>query len=150
VIDIHRVIDLVGVQLVPIASRADPALELNAAALLDDVRGGVEARRAHEGDVITGGERLRPHRLRRLRGRTASVRVDAADIVAAEQPLDRLGVRQRACRASDTSSRRGVHLSIAAGHEIRLCPRRPAPWSCTGAKVVETSVRLPTPMPGAS
>jgi len=64
----------VGVLLVAIRRLADAALELDAAALLDDVRGlvrrGVEVGRSGERDVIADRDALGAHRRRAL-GRRA-------------------------------------------------------------------------------
>jgi len=93
-----RIRHLVGVPLVRVAGFADAALQLHAAALLRDVRGlvgcCVEARRARECDVGTGRVGLGADRAARGRGVPTHVRLDARDVVAAEQGLDSVAVRQ--------------------------------------------------------
>jgi hypothetical protein len=93
----HRIRDLVGVPFVGVAGLADSALQLDATALLDDVRGlvrrSVEIRRVSERDVIAGGERLRSHRGSALARGRARVPLDVRDVVVAEGALDRVEVR---------------------------------------------------------
>jgi hypothetical protein len=112
----HAVGRFVGLALVDIARRADPALELHAAALLHDVRGLVRDRMqvgAIEHDVVSRRVRLGAHRLRARRRVGAGVPLHARDAVPAEQPLDGLTVRQRRRRGRDAAlcavvDRRGV------------------------------------------
>ena len=93
---------LVRVPLVP-----DAALQLHTAALLDDVRRGVQAWRARERDVIAGRVSLGTGTDRGARGcsGTPDVSFDAADIVSAEQALDPIEVRQRPAGAGNTLRR---------------------------------------------
>jgi hypothetical protein len=93
------------VLLVCVAGLADAPLELHAAALLHDVRGfvcrGVEARGRGERNVVPDRVGFGTDRAARDRGRSADVRLDAADVVPAEQALDPVHVGQWAAFAGD-------------------------------------------------
>ncbi len=95
----HQVRDLVGVLLVPVTLLADAAGKLYAAALLDHVGGlvccGVKTGLALERDLIAPGEAVGADRLVGLPGGRVGVRVNAADVVAAERLLDLVPVGQR-------------------------------------------------------
>jgi hypothetical protein len=95
--------------LVRVSLVSDAALQLHAAALLDDVsrlvRRGVQAWRARERDVIAGRVRLGTDRGARGCSGTPDVSFDAADIVSAEQALDPIEVRQRPAGAGNTLRR---------------------------------------------
>jgi hypothetical protein len=88
---------LVGMPLVPIANLADTPFQLYASALLDHMRrlvsGRMKTRRTGERDVVAGRVRLGADRAARDFCGAADVGLDAADVVAAEQALDRLAVR---------------------------------------------------------
>jgi len=110
------------VLLVRVAALADAALELHAPALLNNVRRfvsrRVEAGRAGERDAVAGRVRLGADRAARRGSRAADVGIDAADVVAAEQLLDRGAVRQRAAGAGDAGrsgflDRAGVRRRLA-------------------------------------
>jgi len=85
----------------------DAALELHAAALLDDVRGlmcrGVQVGRAIEAHGVAERERACAERLRRITGRGPLVRRHARDVMAAEARLDLGEVRQRPASALDSA-----------------------------------------------
>ena len=110
-----KVGDLVGVALVRIAGLADAALELHAAALLDDVGGlvggGVEVRLAAERDVVAGGEGVGAHGLGAGRGSLVGVGDDLADVVAAEGALDLIDVGKRPAGAAGAVGRGGVDVA---------------------------------------
>lgn len=113
-----RVGDRVGVALVGVALAADPALELDPGALLDDVRRlvgrRVQGRRGRgEGDAALGRVGLRADAPARSLGRRARVGPDPADLVGPEGPLDRLQVRQRAAGAADARARALLDLRVA-------------------------------------
>jgi len=119
----------VGVLLVAIADLADAALELDAAALLDDVGSlvcrGVEVGRPGERDVIADRERARAHRRRALGRRAADVGLDRADVVAAERLLDRREVGQGGRAAGDAVRCGGVDVGLrGAGGGAVLDDRR--------------------------
>jgi hypothetical protein len=91
------------VLLVCVARGADATLELNATALLDDVRGfvrrGVEIRLAFEADLAAACVSLGTELLAGFGGGATSARLDPGDIVSRTQrSLDRLAVGQRLCR----------------------------------------------------
>ena len=108
----HAIGDRVGMAFVAIAGLADAALQVNAAALLDDVRRlvrrGVQRWCAVECDVIARRERLGAHRARALAGGAIGVRRDPADVVAPERLLDLREIRQRATGATRAALRRIV------------------------------------------
>jgi len=85
----------VGLPLVHVARLAYAARELQAAALLYDVRrlvrGGVKGRSPREYNVTRGGVRRGVHRFGARRGFRAEVRLNAADVVMAERLLNPLG-----------------------------------------------------------
>jgi hypothetical protein len=94
----HAIRDLVRVLFVGRANLTDAALQLHAAALLDDVSGfvgcRVKVRGTRERDVVPGGVGLRAHRAC-SRGRLAiRMRFDV-DRVASERSLDDVAERQR-------------------------------------------------------
>jgi hypothetical protein len=103
--------DLVCVALVGVADLADPALEVHAGALLNHVRGfvrrGVQIRRTRERDLVPGRVGFGADRAARGLGVAADVGLDAAHVVAAEQPLDRVRMRQRTAGAG-YAARRGM------------------------------------------
>ena len=116
----------VGMALVRVPRLTDATLQLHATTLLDDVRrlvsGGLEARSTGKCDVIAGRVRLGADRSARGVSRATDVSLDVIDIVAAEQALDRLAVRQRAPTVCHTG--RGEPLDIALGATGRICRRR--------------------------
>jgi hypothetical protein len=91
----HAIRHLVRVFLVGVASLADAAFQLNAGTLLNNVGGfmgsGVEVRCPGERHMVPGGERFRTHRARTCRGRGIGVCLDAADVMASEGALKRVG-----------------------------------------------------------
>jgi hypothetical protein len=84
---------------VSIARLAHPAVELDPAALLDDVRGLVRRRvkvgRARERDIVARGVRTSADLIGSGGGFASDVRANARDVVLAEARLDSILVRQR-------------------------------------------------------
>jgi len=113
----HLVRHGVRVLLVRVAHLADPAGELNPAALLHHVRGlvgrDVQRRSSRERHVVARRERLRAHRLGAGRRGPADVRLDVADVVLAERALDLLEVRELAGWSGDALGGRGVDVGRA-------------------------------------
>jgi hypothetical protein len=106
--------------LVRVAGLSDPAFQLNATALLHNVRGfvggRVEVGRRGERDVVPAGERLRSHLARACSGGSIGVSLDAADVVVTEQALDVAGEGEGLRGAGDSVRGGGVHVG-------RLSPR---------------------------
>src|SRR5262249_50044025 len=84
--------DAIGLTLVLVAGAPEVALELNARALLDRVRGlvrgGVEVGLVRERDLVAARVGLRAERVARLGRRASDERLHARDVVAAEARLD--------------------------------------------------------------
>jgi hypothetical protein len=76
----------------------------------------VKAGLACERDVVAGGVRLRADRAACGRGIAADVSLYAADVMPAEQLLDRVAVRERAARALDASRSDGIDTSRRHPH----------------------------------
>ena len=109
--------DRVGVALVGVAGGADAALQRDAAALLDHVRGlvrgGVEIGRGAERDAIADRVRLRADRGRGVGGLRAGVGLDGAHVVArSERALDLIEERQRGAEAGHAARRGLVDLGV--------------------------------------
>jgi hypothetical protein len=122
------------VPLVRVAGLVDAAFELDAAALMHEVRGlvrrGVKAGLARERDVVAGRVRLGADRAACGRGVAADVSLDPADIVTAEQPPDRVAVRERGACALDAMRGDGMDASRRhphAGGARRTLHRRARP-----------------------
>ena len=64
------------------------------------VRGGVQAGRAAERDIIAGGERLCAHGVGRFLGVSVAVRLHCLNVMTPEGLLDRAEMRQRAAGAA--------------------------------------------------
>jgi hypothetical protein len=131
--------DRIGVLLIDGTRLTNATFELDAAALLHDVRrfvrGGEQIRCGSKGDVVAEGECLGAHRRARLRGVTVGVRRDPTDVVATKRALDRVEMGQRATAAGGAGlrcsvglifSRRrligaaGLHGAVAALHQRGL------------------------------
>jgi hypothetical protein len=112
------------VALVDVAGRADAALEVDAGALLNDVRGlvrgGVEIRRAGERDVVAAREAGGAHVVAGLPGGAVGVRLDAGDVEPAERALDRVEVGQARARAGGPALRGLVNAGGIAAHGAGL------------------------------
>src|ERR1041384_4057683 len=104
----------IGLLLVRVSALANTALELHPAALLDDVRGlvsgGVKARRVRERDMVPGRVGLGTDRPARGGGGATHVGLDATDVVAAEQLLDRGPMGHRAADSSDPLGSQSLNL----------------------------------------
>lgn len=127
--------------LVLVAGLADAALELDAAALLNDMRGfvccGMEIGRRYKGDVVAHRERLRVHCVRASGGGRVRVRLDSADVMASKQLLDLLRVRQGVRAARDTIGGSGMNGGRRARYGIlhrplHLFHERPSSRSRSG------------------
>jgi hypothetical protein len=92
--------DGIGMALVGVARCSHTARQLDAGALLDDVRClvrcGVEIRRARKRDVVAGRESRGTHVAAGLPSRAVGVRLDTADVEPPERALDRVKVGQAA------------------------------------------------------
>jgi hypothetical protein len=89
------------VTLVGVAGFVDTAFQLDATALLDDVRrfvGDSVQIRAAQDDVIAGGVCIGAHRARGCSGIGPGVSLDRRRVVVPEGTLDRVGERQGGCR----------------------------------------------------
>jgi hypothetical protein len=116
-----RVGDLVGLPLVDIACRADPARELHAGALLQHVghlvRYQVQRRRRRQHDVLPARVRLGTHRPRARLRVTTDVRAHGREIVRRpERRGQRLEVRHRRRRRREAPRR-------LCPHHLRIVPR---------------------------
>jgi hypothetical protein len=109
----------VGVPLVAVAGLPHAVGEVDARLLLHDVRGlvrgGEEARLAVEGHVPAHRVGRGAQGPRRVRRRAAGVRPHGRDVVATEQVLDPLAVRQRRSLAAESRGRR-----VAGGRRRRV------------------------------
>jgi hypothetical protein len=111
-----------------IAHLAHASLEVDASALLNDVRGFVRSRMKVEGrgerNMVASREGLGPHRLRTRRSRCIRVRCDIANVMTTERTLDLAGKRQWLRAPGDTSRGRGMHgrgLSLIVRASARRC-----------------------------
>jgi hypothetical protein len=93
----HAIGDRVGLALVGVTRRPDPAFELNAAALLNHVRrlvgDRVQVGARTEHDVVAGGVGLGTHGARGRGRLVAGVRPNRRDVMTAERTLDRIRER---------------------------------------------------------
>jgi len=96
-----------------IAHLAHASLEMDASALLHDVRcfvrSGMKVGGRGERNMVAGRECLRPHRLRARSSRYICVRFDTANVMTTECTLDLARERQWLRTPRDTSRGRGVH-----------------------------------------
>jgi len=115
----HHRRDLVGVALVRVARLADAALELDTAALLNDVgslvRRGEQVGALAEHDVVAGRVGVRAHRVGGRARLGPDVGLHRRDVVPAERALDHAVVRQRRARCRDPARRGGVDMVGALG-----------------------------------
>jgi hypothetical protein len=114
---------LVCVLLVDITALADGTLELDAAALLDDVgclvRRRVETWGGGESDMVPGRVRLGTDRPACGSGLAVYVGLHAADVVTAEQLLDRGHMGQPATGSNDPLRSRSLNLLAVKARERR-------------------------------
>src|SRR6185312_10313845 len=107
----------VGVLLVRAAFAAVVALELHARLLLHHVRRfvrrRVQARRARERDLISGGKRFGAHRLRAFGRCFAGVRLYSRHVVPAERALNRVAVGHRPAAARHAALGGRLHAGVA-------------------------------------
>jgi len=113
----HQRCDLVGVLLVRVAGRADAALQLHAAALLDDVRGlvrrGEQVGRVAEHDVAAGRIGLGAHITRRRRA-PSPTRHHGGRTRAGSYRHGAAAMQASPCRGSRLVHRRAVAWSVRA------------------------------------
>jgi hypothetical protein len=110
----HGIRNRIRVALVRIADLAEAALQLHAAALLDDMRRFVrrcmKIGRPAERNVIPRRERMCIHRGRAFACRVVGVGLDMRDVMPAKQLLDRVKMRQLSTATSRAVRRRRLDV----------------------------------------
>lgn len=124
--------NLICMAFVRIAQLPNPSLELQATALLHDMsslmRRRMQVGRGSEGHVVSGNERLRLHAPRSRCRRGIGMGLDIADVMAAEQTLNRTREWQRLRGSSDTVRRGGMNIPRRARAGASRC------FSCLRSK----------------
>jgi hypothetical protein len=127
----HRIGDGVGMALVCIAGLTDAALELDTRALLNHVGRlvghGVQVGVAAEHDVVAGGVGRSADVARARCCFGSEMGMHPRNVVAAERPLDRVGVGQRrtgTCGAARGGSMHHRRIGLGAGFRAALHHRR--------------------------
>ncbi len=114
----HPIRDCIGMALVGVTDGADPAFQLDAAALLNGMRGlvrdSVQIGTAAQDDVIVRRVRLGTHGLCGRSRFGAGVSPDRRDVVATERALERVRARQGRGGRRQPPGRRGMHDRLVA------------------------------------